>query len=90
MGFHVCRTLGVSAKGLVVKSFHPKAGMGYYVATCQKTDPMKNLVKNFDARSADDVARLVHEGSNFKRFSHDIATTAVFIRGGRIEVGSLP
>jgi len=80
----------ITEKGLVVKSLYSKAGMGYYVATYQKTDPMKNLVKNFDARSADDVARLVHEGPNFKCFSYAIATTAALICGGRIEISSFP
>jgi len=80
----------ITEKGLIVKSFQAKKGMGYYVATYQKTDPMKNLVKNLDARSADDVAKLVHGGSNFKHFSHVIATTAAFICDWKIEVSSFP
>lgn len=80
----------ITGKKLIVKSFHAKAGIGYYVATYQKTDPVKNLVKNFDARSAADVAKLVHKGPNFKRFSHGIATTAALIRDWKIEISSFP
>lgn len=80
----------ITEKGLIVKSLHAKRGVGYYVATYRKTDPTGNVVKNFDVGSADAVAKLVHEGPNFKRFSHAIATAAALISDWRIEISSFP
>lgn len=84
-------TLGIiTEKRLTVKSFPTQAGIGYYVATYQKTDPAKNMVKNLDAKSAADAAKQIHKGPDFKHFNNEISTAAALIRDGKIEITTFP
>jgi len=80
----------ITEKGLAVKSFPTKAGTGYYVATYEKTDPAKNLIKNLDAKSAADAAKQIHKGPDFKHFTNEISTVAALIRDGKIEIDTFP
>jgi len=80
----------VMEKGITVKSFPVEAGKAYYVATYIKTDPIKNVVRNFDAKSALTAARMLYYGPFFRKFSHRICAVAAIAKLGKIEIQSFP
>jgi len=84
-------TIGIiMEKSITVKSFPVEAGKAYYVATYIKTDPIKNVVRNFDAKSALIAARMLYDGPFFKKFTHGICTVAALAKLGKIEIQSFP
>ncbi|MBS7643035.1 hypothetical protein KEJ26_00365 [Candidatus Bathyarchaeota archaeon] len=80
----------VMEKGITVKSFPVEVGKAYYVATYLKIDPIKNVVQNFEAKSALTAAQALYNGSLFKRFSYGICAVAALAKYGRIEIKSFP
>lgn len=80
----------VSNRNLIVRSFPFKPGLAYYVATYRKTDPSKNVLKNFNAINAREAAEAVHERYIFKTFTHSIYTIASFIENNLLEISVYP
>jgi len=80
----------IMEKGITVKSFPVEAGKAYYVATYLKTDPTKNVVQNFDVKSALSAAQTLYDGPFSKEFSHGICAVVAVAKLGKIEIKSFP
>jgi len=83
--------LGIVSKStLTVQCFPLKPGLAHYLSTYGKTEPLKNVLKNFDVGNAQESAELVHKRGIFKSFSHAIVTIAALIKDGKLQVAIYP
>ncbi len=83
--------LGIVSKStLMVRCFPPKPSLAHYLSTYGKTEPSKNVLKNFDVGNAQEAAELVHKKGVFKGFSHAIATVATLIKNGKPQIVIYP
>jgi len=80
----------VSKSGLTVRCFPLQPGLAHYLATYGKTEPSKNVLKNFDVGNALEAAEIVHKKGAFKGFSHAIATVATLTKNGKPQVAIYP
>lgn len=70
----------VSAKAPIIRVFPVKPGFACYVATYGRTQPLENVLEDFDAKSAEEAAEIIHRGAGFKQFTHAVSTVAAFIK----------
>jgi len=76
--------VGIASRdGVKVKVFSLQPGEAVYVSTYVKTDLDENLIMGFDFSSVYSLARYVHEGSVFRRYSNAISTVAGTVTNGR-------
>lgn len=80
----------VSNKGVKLRVFPEERGKAVYLSTYIRTDPTDNLVVDFHFSSVYDLARQVHEGMSFQRFSHEICSVAGTIIDGRFSLALWP
>ena len=80
----------VSKTGLMIRCFPLKPGLAHYLATYGKTEPSKNILKNFDVGNAQEAAEFVHKKDIFEGFSHAIATVATLIKNGKPQAAIYP
>lgn len=80
----------VSNRTPIVRSFPFKPGLAYYVATYRKTDPSKNILRDFDVKNARETAKAVHERYIFRTFTHPMYTIASFTENHSFEISIYP
>jgi IMP cyclohydrolase len=80
----------VSDKGVDLRIFPRENGKGVYISTYIRTDPAENLVTDFHFSSIHDLARQVHEGVVFQRFSHGICSVAGTVMNERFALAVWP
>lgn len=80
----------VSEETPVIRVFPVKLGFACYVATYGRTQPMENVLEDFDVKSAEAAAETVHGGLGFRSFTHAISSVAAFIKNQVVEVSVYP
>jgi len=66
----------VTRDGVKVLEYPEQPGWAVYVSTYVRTNPDENFMRDFDFSSVYDVARCVHEGTIFRKYSNRICTVA--------------
>ena len=78
----------VSKEGVTVREYPEQPSWAVYVSTYGKTNPDRNVIRDFDFSSVYDVASRVHGGPGFRRFSNRICTVAGTIVKNRFTLAS--
>lgn len=73
----------VSKEGASVREYNPVDGRATFLSTYVLTDPDQNTILDFDFSSIYELAKNVHEGPRFRKFSHRICTVAGAVLNGR-------
>ncbi len=80
----------VSNKGVELRVFPQESDNAVYLSTYIRTDSAENLVADLHFSSVYDLAKQVHEGMVFRRFSHEICSVAGTIINGRFAMAVWP
>jgi len=80
----------VSERDPVIRVFPVKPGFACYVATYGRTQPMENVLEDFDVKSAEEATEMVHQGLVFRSFTQAISSVAAFIKNQVVEVNVYP